>query len=197
MGVQKNKMALSILISLALAATVASLDECIQNCDLFATFDQCDYLLYWETGPDENCKIISGPGTKEEEMDKYLTACRVTGQAMTADGDKNGECIEGPNDECAISCSSNCRDCSTDKCNGYRGTQCQMNDNPGETSDKVPDYSVCLSFCTNQMQSNPWTYVAYDKESQECICYAKPDHTCSVQVVIQGMTAAEATACHI
>merc|ERR1719449_497615 len=88
-------MALSILISLALAATVASvefgcgdysynechdppanqelhvgsLDECIQNCDLFATFDQCDYLLYWETGPDENCKIISGPGTKEEEMD--------------------------------------------------------------------------------------------------------------------------------
>merc|ERR1712179_283995 len=65
---------------------VGSLEECIQNCDLFATFDQCDYLLYWETGPDENCKITSGPGTAKEEMDNYLNACGVIGQPMTNDG---------------------------------------------------------------------------------------------------------------
>merc|ERR1712013_836301 len=88
MGVQNYTMAFRIFISLVLASTVTSielgcgdysynichdppanqelhvgsLEECIQNCDLFATFDQCDYLLYWETGPDENCKInISTP----------------------------------------------------------------------------------------------------------------------------------------
>ena len=65
---------------------------------LFGSFDQCDYLLYFETGPDENCKIISGPGTPEEEMALYLNACSVVGQPMTTTGLKpTGEdCIEGP-----------------------------------------------------------------------------------------------------
>ena len=93
---------------------VGSLEECIQNCDvsflfqilytlfivfnlkLFGSFDQCDYLLYFETGPDENCKIISGPGSPEEEMALYLKACSVLGQPMTSTGDNTGSCIEGP-----------------------------------------------------------------------------------------------------
>merc|ERR1712013_21183 len=184
MGVQNYTMAFRIFISLVLASTVTSielgcgdysynichdppanqelhvgsLEECIQNCDLFATFDQCDYLLYWETGPDENCKIISGPGSAKEEMDKYLNACGVIGQPITNDGTTGGTCIEGPNNECA---------------------------------------ATCLTYCTLNQQSNPWQYVAYDQESKECICYEKPDHTCSVQVVIQGMTIEEANACHM
>merc|ERR1712212_1017513 len=99
---------------------VGSLEECIQNCDLFGSFDQCDYLLYWETGPDENCKIISGPGTNKEEMDKYLNACGVIGQPITSDGTTAGTCIEGPNDECAAGCTAGCQDCTADSCNGYR-----------------------------------------------------------------------------
>merc|ERR1711955_117435 len=81
--------------------------------------------------------------------------------------------------------------------NTWGGSECQMEDNPGETSDLPPDYATCLTYCTLNMQSNPWQYVAYDQESKECICYKKPDHTCSVQVVIQGMTIGEANACHV
>merc|ERR1711970_1568577 len=178
---------------------VGSLAECIQNCDLFGSFDQCDYLLYWETGPDENCKIISGPGSAKEEMDKYLNACGVIGQPLTNDGTDTGTCIEGPNDECskAPSCNGACQDCTADSCNGYRRSECQMLDNPGESSDLPPEYETCLSFCTLNMKDNPWSYVGYDKEQEECICYEKPDHTCQVQVVIQGMNIDQANACHV
>merc|ERR1712013_253052 len=64
------------------------------------------------TGPDENCKIISGPGSAKEEMDKYLNACGVIGQPITNDGTTGGTCIEGPNNECAATCNGACQDCS-------------------------------------------------------------------------------------
>ena len=96
-----------------------------------------------------------------------------------------------------MTCTGGCQDCSADSCNGYRGTQCQMKDNPGEITDLIPEYAMCLTFCTLQMQDNPWRYMAYDKEQEECICYENPDHECQVQVVIQGMTIAEANACHV
>jgi len=176
---------------------VGSLEECIQNCDLFATFGQCDYLLYWEAGPDENCKIISGPGSAKEEMDNYLNACGVIGQPLTSNGFKNGTCIEGPNNECSATCTEGCQDCSADSCNGYRETQCLMQGNPGEHTNGIPEYISCMGFCIGQMTSNPFKYVTFDQESNECTCYEIPDHKCSIQVVIQGMTFAEATACHV
>jgi len=177
---------------------VLSQAECIQICDLFASFDQCDYLLYWETGHYKNCKIISGPGSAKEEMDKYLNACGIIGQPLTNDGTTGGTCIEGPNNECAATCTEGCQDCTADICNGYRGTQCQMLDNPGEYTDLPPDYATCLTFCTTQQQQGyPWKYVVYDKEQQECICYENPDHDCHLQVVIQGMTIADVNACRV
>merc|ERR1712123_513633 len=160
---------------------VGTLEECIQNCDIFATFDSCDYIIYFEKGPDENCKIISGPGTKEEEMAIYLEACSVTGQPLTTTGVAGGPCV----------------DCSADKCKGYKGSECTHTGNPGETGDLGLDYKTCLTFCTLQMNSNPWTYLTYDKEQEECICYEDSNYTCSHQVVIQGMTIAEANACHV
>ena len=69
----------------------------VTQSQLFATFGQCDYLLYWETGPGENCKIISGPGSAKEEMDNYLNSCGVIGQPLTSNGTTDGTCIEGPN----------------------------------------------------------------------------------------------------
>merc|ERR1739838_561176 len=112
---QNSSMALSILIALSLFATtfaergcedyyfsechdppaqqelhVGSLEECIQNCELFGSFGQCDYLLYFKSGPDENCKIISGPGEPDDEMNKYLDACRVAGQPMQ---NTAGDCL--------------------------------------------------------------------------------------------------------
>merc|ERR1712123_194385 len=176
---------------------VGSLEECIQNCDIFATFDSCDYIIYFEQGPDENCKIISGTGTPEEEMAIYLAACGVTGQPLTTTGEFRGQCVESPADECppASICADGCLDCTVDKCKGYKESECAHTGNPGETGDKDLPYSACMSFCTLQMKSNPWTYMTYDKEQAECICYEDPGSSCSHQVVIQGMTIAEANAC--
>jgi len=76
---------------------VGNLEECIQNCDLFASFDQCDYLMYYgDNGPDENCKIISGPDAPEVEMAKYLSACGLIGQGITTDGNIDGQCVAMP-----------------------------------------------------------------------------------------------------
>merc|ERR1712098_984817 len=193
MGVQ-NKMILTILISVVFATTVFSADfgcgdysynlchdppanqelhvgslaECIQNCDLFATFGQCDYLLYWEpgSGPDENCKIISGPGTNTDEMAKYLGQCGVIGQPMTDNGDQGGNCIWSGDNVCPAVC----------------GNKCQ-------------DYTTCFQFCRLQMTSNPWTYFAYNQESKECICYEQAKHTCSMTVVLQGKTVDDVNTC--
>merc|ERR1739838_87297 len=173
---------------------VAHLEECIQNCDLFGSFDQCDYLMYYgDNGPDENCKIISGSGTADEEMAKYLKACRVVGQPM-----KNtaGDCLEGPQDECFAGCSGGCADCTADKCVGYRGSECAINDKPGETIPSIESYLGCLSICTLQMdQDNDWTYLTYDQESQECICYTVAAPSCTIEVAKNGMKMADVNTC--
>merc|ERR1712189_141782 len=56
---------------------VNTLQECIENCDLFGAFDQCDYLMYYGTGKDENCVLVKGTEglSAEEEMNNYLGGC--------------------------------------------------------------------------------------------------------------------------
>merc|ERR1712106_610509 len=176
---------------------VGSLEEGIQNCDIFATFDQCDYIIYFEQGPNENCKIISGPGTPREMMNLYLEACSMTGQPLTTTGEAGGQCVEGPGDECGSTCTAPCLDCTTEICSGYAASQCAKNGRPGETGDMRFGYDICLTFCTLEMNSHPWTYLTYDKEQEECICYEDSTSWCLIQVVIQGMTIAEANACHV
>merc|ERR1712098_746785 len=118
----------------------------------------CDYLLYWEpgSGPDENCKIISGPGNNQDEMAKYLGQCGVIGQPMTDNGDQGGNCIWSGENVCPAVCGNKCQDCTNDPCNGVRETNCLMEDTPGETSPgAIPDYNTCFQFCRLQMTSNP------------------------------------------
>merc|ERR1712215_479024 len=216
---QAIKMAISSLIFLAIIATsladlgcndfsynlchdppadqelhVGSREECIQNCDLFGSFGKCDYLLGFGTnGPDENCKIISGPGEPAEEMAKYVSACGTIGQPMK---NSAGDCMEGPLHECAAPCAADgCADCTNDPCSGYKQSQCLKQGDPGETSPLIPEYEICLSFCTAQMSANPWTYLTYDQESQECICYETEEVACSLEVIVYGMTEATVNTC--
>jgi len=184
---------------------VGNLEECIQNCDLFASFDQCDYLMYYgDNGPDENCKIISGPDAPEVEMNKYLSACGVIGQGITIDGIFNHTCVAMP--ELVPKCTQvNCPDCqncsspNAKTCSGYRETQCLIKDTPGETSPgQLPNYDACFQFCHLNMKSSPWNYLAYNQESQECICYElTKGYECDIQVVRQGMSFADVTQCHV
>merc|ERR1739838_25150 len=224
---QNSSMALSILIALTLFATtfaergcedyyfsechdppaqqelhVGSLEECIQNCELFGSFGQCDYLLYFKSGPDENCKIISGPGEPDDEMNKYLDACRVAGQPMQ---NTAGDCLptpppyspDFPKGECsALVCTDDtCADCTADKCADYKGSNCLKLGEDGETTDNIPDYKTCLTFCTGQIEANKFTFLTYDKESKKCICYIDDTSACSIEVVKYGMTIDQVNTC--
>jgi len=164
---------------------VNNLEECIQNCDLFGSFGQCNYLLFWgeSNAPDENCKLIV-----DTTVDQYLDACRVVGQPLR---DAYGQCVQGlESDTCSyIGCDTGCHTCDVnDACGLYAETECQKEGSPGETSVNIPDYATCLSLCTSQQQSNPFTYAVYDKESQECICYPDGLRSCQITVVPYGMS---------
>eukprot|EP00092_Neocalanus_flemingeri_P018888 GFUD01020456.1.p1 GENE.GFUD01020456.1~~GFUD01020456.1.p1 ORF type:complete len:398 (+),score=59.83 GFUD01020456.1:93-1286(+) len=170
---------------------VGSLEECIQTCDLFGSFGQCNYLLYFgESSMDENCKLIS-----DSPLEQYLDACRVVGQPLR---DAYGDCMQGfASDECSlIGCTSGCHTCDVnDACGLYAQTECSKEGSPGETSVNIPDYRTCLSLCTSQQQSNPFTYVVFDKEKQECICYPDGLRSCLITAVPYGMTLSQVEHC--
>ena len=52
---------------------------------LFGSFGQCNYLLFWSSGPDENCKLIA-----DTTLDQYVAACGVVGQPLR---DADGSCM--------------------------------------------------------------------------------------------------------
>merc|ERR1712215_50977 len=169
---------------------VGSLQECIEGCDLFGGFGKCNFLLYFGDDIDENCKLISDSTLKE-----YLDACRVVGQPLK---DINGQCIQGLQaDACSfIGCDTGCHTCdSTEACGMYTETECEKLGSPGETSNQIPDYTTCLSLCTSQQQSNPFTYVVYDKEAQECICYPDGLRSCQIIAVPFGLNINQVDRC--
>jgi len=171
---------------------VGSLEECIQNCDIFGGFDSCNFLLYVENGPNENCKLIG-----DSTIEKYLDACGVVGQPLR---DAYGSCVSSvAADSCAlVGCdpSTTCHECDVnDKCGLYTQTECQKKGSPGESSDNIPNFETCLSLCTVQQTSNPFTYVTYDKEQQECICYPDGLRECVITVVPYGMSLEDVEHC--
>jgi len=168
---------------------VGTLEECIQNCDLFGSFGQCNYLLYWESGPDENCKLIA-----DTTLDQYLEACRVVGQPLR---DAYGVCVSGfLSKDCSLIGCDDCHVCDADDaCGLYSQTECLKIGSPGETSENIPSFEHCLALCTSQQQSNKFTYVVYDKEQQECICYPDGLRECQITAVPFGMTLDQALIC--
>jgi len=171
---------------------VGDLGECIQNCDLFGSFGQCQYLIYYgDTGHDENCKLIA-----DSTIDVYLHACRVFGQPLR---DPNGNCMQGfESEQCSLmGCNGVlCHACDVDdRCGLYAETECLKEGPPGETFPTILDFKTCLNLCTSQQQSNPFTYVVYDKESQECICYPDGLRSCQITVVPYGLSLIDAEHC--
>merc|ERR1719278_2280776 len=54
----------------------ANLEECIFQCDLFASFGACDWLLLDQTdGMDNNCHIFAAV----ETIDEYINSCNLRG----------------------------------------------------------------------------------------------------------------------
>merc|ERR1712189_106292 len=178
---------------------VDSLEECIQNCDLFGQFEQCDYIMYYgDKGTDENCKLIADPnseGEPEAEMQKYLDNCRVTGQPLTVNGAQSGTCIPNPHWQ---NCSANCADCLTcnkNTCDGYQQTMCDHSGDPDETIESLPNMGACFTALNINQDSNKFTYMLFDAEQEECLGYKEPNVTCKIEVVRYGVTNDQVNTC--
>lgn len=170
---------------------VGSMEQCIQNCDLFGSFGKCNYLLYWEADYIHyNCELID-----HNVLDQYLDYCQVIGQPLR---DFYGNCVEIV-DSCSLIGCDSCHSCwADDACGLYAQTKCHKFGSQGESFKYIPYFEYCLSLCTNQQQTNPWTYAVYDKEQQECICHSdgwKPWIDCQLTAVPFGMSLAQVEQC--
>ena len=71
-------------------------------------------------------------------------------------------------------------------CGLYAQTECENFGSLGETFENIADFSSCLDLCKNQQESSPFTYVVYNKQNQEFICYPWPqrlsDNCCSMEL---------------
>jgi len=176
---------------------VDSLEECIQNCDLFGQFDQCDYLMYYgDKGTDENCKLIADPnsgGDPKDEMQKYLDNCRVTGQPLTDNGKKDGACIPNPHTGVCIPACANCVPCG--ECDGYQQTLCDHTGDPDETIELLPNIEACFQILNTNQDSNEFTYMLWDAEQEECLGYKESSFNCKIEVVRYGVSIDDVNTC--
>merc|ERR1712233_28132 len=124
----------------------ADFEECKFQCDLFASFGACDWFLFVNSGPDENCHLF-GPG--KESMADYLSSCNLQGQPTRRADDT---CIMDPNsaaggvicDPAAGKCPQGCSACdNADKCSGYVETGCSMTDPGTQQVITLPVFEGC------------------------------------------------------
>jgi len=171
---------------------VDTLEECIQNCDLFGQFGQCNYLLFLGKSTDENCKLIA-----QTEITEYLNTCRLVGQPLR---DAKGNCMASfiAEDGCSKVNCDECHLCDSKNdvhCANYAETECLKLGVPGETVTSTPNFDMCLAICTNLQDSNGFTYVTYEREKQECVCYTDGLRDCKNIVMPYGMTLEDAQFC--
>jgi len=193
----------------ASAIHVGTLEECIENCDLFGPFGMCDWLMWYppELNPnvDENCRLIINT---VESMESYLSTCRYLGQplfykpALNVDGILDGECmpngLEGiGTGTCSPACKGAggaCHDCSGTNCAGIAQAECTFVDDPTGESEPLTSYFLCHASCSlKAQQGNPGDYnnfafLKYDKESQQCTCEHEGNFQCKVQIVKFGIS---------
>jgi hypothetical protein len=193
---------------------VGTIEECIENCDLFNSFGMCDWIMFYPSaqnpGVDENCRMIIDA---TESMEDYLGTCRYVGQplfhkpTLGGDGVITGECmpnaIEGVGTgTCAPvpMCSGNCHGCSGTNCAGYAEADCTFTDDPNGESQAITSYDACFAFCSLNAQTgapdvNNFAYLKFDKESQICNCETKGHKQCTIQIVKHGVTADDIATC--
>jgi len=176
---------------------VDNLEECILNCDLFHTMGQCDWIIFYNSGPDENCRLIATAG---ETMEQYLNSCNVIGQPIHH---VNGHCMyEDPSDS-VCSMTTYCKDgycdaCSPDeKCEKiYHETECTLTEN-AELEIEVDGntFKQCTKAGIISSSANPLTYVTWDKRKELCDGYPSGKRNCLIQVIKAGATITEVNEC--
>merc|ERR1711964_316191 len=178
-----------------------TLDECIAQCDLFASFGSCAWLRYdQKNGEDENCHMYS---PSRESMKEYLESCNKRGRP-TRDTDKTcyiDSSGPGANGFCDDSkrCPGGCKACdvddASDPCNGIRETECAMFSSGSDVSDSTPSEHYCSLFCTERGVNNDATYLTFAIRETECDCYTQGGRDCDNVVLKQGITYAQYEKC--
>merc|ERR1711990_747724 len=174
------------------ATHVNNLEECIEQCDLFATFGMCAWLRFNQVnGEDENCHLYAPEG---ESMKDYLDSCntrarptRNTENTCYIDNtDKTGFC-----DNPSI-CPGGCKTCdvddTTDPCNGVRMTECAYKEDGTDASNSMSNEEGCSLFCTQRGVMYDATYLTYAVREEKCFCYPKGNRECENVVLKQGIT---------
>jgi len=173
----------------------ANLEECIFQCDLFASFGACDWLLFDQTnGMDENCHLF-GPG--EEPMEDYINSCNLRGHPTR---DINNECYIDPatpgSDPLGFckaggtgQCPGGCKTCDTgDVCSKIHETECTMEDPGTDNSNSAPTEAGCNLFCTQEGVNGKVSYLTYDQREETCVCYPVGKRDCNNIIMKQGVT---------
>merc|ERR1712112_52949 len=160
----------------------ADFEECKFQCDLFASFGACDWFLFVNSGPDENCHLF-GPG--KESMADYLSSCNLKGQPLRR---KDDTCILDSSSTlggaiCAdvTNCPQGCADCnSADPCDGYAETGCSMTEPGTEQIGSLPTFEGCQAFAipNGDNLDNIVTFFTFAKREEECRTYDTGRRTC-------------------
>jgi len=163
---------------------VEGIEECIANCELFHTFDQCDFLIFYTHGPHDNCRLIKA----EETFEEYLHSCSKYGHPLF---DTDSQCYTDSQDSCPTSLCEFCHSCPSEvlhnQCSGVRETGCSML-SPGHQT-TATNQTDCQYICTKEAATKDWTYFTYHfGEHSSCTCYKSGERDCQVQVVKAGIT---------
>jgi len=182
----------------------ADLEQCIFQCDLFASFGACDWFLFDQTdGGDENCHLF-GPG--KESLEDYISSCNLRGQPTR---DINNQCYidpentevdEDPFGFCkaggTAQCPGGCKTCdTTDVCSAIHETECTMVDPGTDNSDSAPTEAGCNLFCTQEGVSGDVSYLTFDQREEKCVCYPVGKRSCNNIIMKQGVTLDEYNNC--
>merc|ERR1712055_533541 len=171
---------------------VNDLAECILNCDLFNTMGQCDWLIFYNRGPDENCRLQA----QGESMTAYMGTRNIVGQPTRH---IDGSCMTDFAPACLPTfCPDGYDVCdATDPCNvNYHQTQCTMTAT-GVTNNQLDSntYDGCTAGCIAQSLANPSTYLTWNIQAKECICFDGGYRSCDIEVVKALFTMGEIAAC--
>merc|ERR1719278_2017201 len=141
--------------------------ECKAQCDLFASFQMCEWWLFNEVnGMDENCHMFN---IDRESMPDYLGSCNLI---MGPLFDKNDDPLT---------------DCNGDTCYGYVESECAKKGIEVDIAPNLPSSEACQTVMTSRSSTNTITYYMYDVRAKVCKGYSDGLRACSNQVSLQTL----------
>merc|ERR1719154_670423 len=155
------------------ALHTATLEECFNNCQLFASFGQCTYYNFLtHNGAHANCLLYN------TNAKTYLGTCPVYGQPLyDADGNVLME-------NCGKFEKGGCKECQNydaTPCGGFHNIDCLLEDVPIKQIEDVSPKENCAAQCR---EVDGARYSVYNHESYLCECYAAGTRECA-QIMVE------------